>query len=211
VNVDINEMRPRAMSIACRILKHTADAEDAVQEAFLRLHVAADVTSPEGFLVRTTTRRCIDQLRKHQRRNAHIGRLVSELADSAFAAPHSDSEDHVKHAFQVMLERLTAPERAALFLRKVFNYEYAQIAFVLRKSEGYVRQIVCRAKSKLAEESPRPQTATLEAETLAKKFLVACRDGDLRSIEQMFAEDAPDAFGPAECPLKARGSLQLKR
>jgi RNA polymerase sigma-70 factor (ECF subfamily) len=209
VKFQIDEMRPRVMSVAYRMLKHVADAEDAVQDAFLRLHATAGVTSPEGFLVSTTTRRCIDHLRKHRRRNAHSSRWASEYSDIA-AATNADSNEHVKQAFQVMLERLSPQERAAFLMRKVFNYEYAQIALVLHKSAGYARQIVCRAQSKLAVECPRFQVATHEAERLTEKFIVACRDGDLRCIEQMFAEDAPDDSLSSSCVVKTRSTNQLQ-
>src|SRR5262249_29617829 len=156
-------LRPRMMSLAYRMLGSVTDAEDAVQDAFLRLQAVEEVTSPEGFLVKTTTRRCIDQLRACRRRKEYVGPWVPEPIDTKTAAHSSALADSLRQAFLLMLERLSPNERAAFLLRSVFDYEYSQIAEVLDKSEVHVRQIVSRAKARLKQDirrfEPAPQHA----------------------------------------------------
>jgi RNA polymerase sigma-70 factor (ECF subfamily) len=186
----INDLRPRMMSVAYRMLGSVADAEDAVQDAFLRLHAAAEVTSPEGFLVRTTTRRCIDQLRAHRRRKTYIGPWVPEPVDTTSGTHDGALLESLSQGFLLMLERLSPNERAAFILRSVFDYEYAEIADVLGKSEVYVRQIFSRAKARLAQDASRFQPAQQDADHLAERFLAACRLGDVKLVEQLLANDA---------------------
>jgi RNA polymerase sigma-70 factor (ECF subfamily) len=178
------------MSVAYRMLGSVADAEDAVQDAFLRLHVADQVTSPEGFLVKTTTRRCIDQLRAGQRRKKYVGPWVPEPIDTTRGIDREELAESLSQGFLLMLERLTPTERAAFLLRTVFDYEYSEIADVLGKTEVYVRQIVRRAKSHLLHDTPRFRPAPQEADQLAERFVAACRAGDVKQVEQLFAEDA---------------------
>lgn len=187
---NLDAMRPRMMSVAYRMLGSIADAEDAVQDAFLRLHVAGNVTSPEGFLVKTTTRRCIDHLRAVRRRQKYIGPWLPEPVDTTRGVEREALAESLSQAFLLMLERLTPVERAAFILRTVFNYEYAEVADVLGKSEVYVRQIVSRAKAHLADAAPRFHPAPHEASKLAQQFLAACRKGDVKQIEQFLADDA---------------------
>lgn len=186
----LNELRPRMMSVAYRMLGSVADAEDAVQDAFLRLHTADDVTSPEGFLVKTTTRRCIDQLRKCQRRKEYIGPWVPEPVDTTNRVQREELVESLSQGFLLLLERLSPTERAAFLLRTVFDYEYSEIAEVVGKSEVYVRQIVSRAKSHLMLDKARFRPAPNEAVGLAERFVAACRSGDVRQVEQLFANDA---------------------
>jgi len=187
---NLNELRPRMMSVAYRMLGSVVDAEDAVQDAFLRLQTAGKVTSPEGFLVRTTTRRCIDQLRSCQRRKEYVGPWVPEPVDTTDGAKNSELVESLSQGFLLMLERLSPHERAAFLLRTVFDYEYSEIAEVLGKSEVHARQIVSRAKSHLMRDIPRFKSAPQEADGLAERFVAACRAGDVKLVEQLFAEDA---------------------
>lgn len=189
MNANLNELRPRMMSVAYRMLGSVADAEDAVQDAFLRLQAAAKVTSPEGFLVKTTTRRCIDQLRADRRRKEYVGPWVPEPVDTRDGAHNAALADSLRQAFLLMLERLSPDERAAFLLRTVFDYEYAEIADVVGKSEVSVRQIVSRAKSRLERDKPRFRPAPHEAAGLAERFVAACRAGDVNLVEQMFSEE----------------------
>lgn len=182
-------LRPRMMSVAYRMLGSVVDAEDAVQDAFLRLQRAADVTSPEGFLVRTTTRRCIDQLRAGRRRSGYIGPWVPEPVDTSAGRHDASLEESLSQGFLLMLERLSPQERAAFVLRTVFEYEYSEIAEFLGRSEVYVRQIVSRAKSHLKEEGPRFRPARETADALAERFVAACRAGDVKLVEQLLTED----------------------
>lgn len=187
---DLDELRPRMMSVAYRMLGSVTDAEDAVQDAFLRLHTAENVTSPEGFLVKATTRRCIDMLRADRCRRKYIGPWVPEPVDTKDGAPLTVLSESLMQAFLMMLERLSPQERAAFLLRTVFDYEYAEIADVLGKSEVHVRQIVSRAKSRLERDTQRFRPAPQQAEALAERFISACRAGDVKLVEELLTEDA---------------------
>jgi RNA polymerase sigma-70 factor (ECF subfamily) len=183
----LEAFRPRMMSIAYRMLGSVADAEDAVQDAFLRLQTAESVTSPEGFLVRTTTRLCIDRLRM-RRRTTYVGPWVPEPIETR--GEPSDFADSLTQAFLLLLERLTPNERAALLLRAVFDYEYAEIGEVVGKSEANVRQLVSRARRRLGLDETRFRGDVGRANALAERFVSACRAGDLSAIEGMLSEDA---------------------
>lgn len=182
-------LRPRMMSVAYRMLGSVADAEDAVQDAFVRFQSAEDVASPEGFLIRTTTRLCIDRLRADRRRREYIGPWVPEPIETKSGAHDGAMAESLTQAFLLMLERLSPDERAAFLLRTVFNYEYAEIAEVVGQSEVHVRQIVSRARQRLERNEARFQPAAREATGLAERFVSACRAGDVKQIESMLTED----------------------
>ncbi|WP_074310967.1 RNA polymerase sigma factor SigJ [Singulisphaera sp. GP187] len=184
---DLNGQRPRLMSVAYRMLGSVADAEDAVQDAFLRLQTAGAVTSPEGFLVRTTTRLCIDRLRT-RRRVEYIGPWVPEPVETR--GRDSALGESLTQAFLLLLERLSPDERAAFLLRTVFDYEYAEVGEVLEKSEATVRQLVSRARRRLGlEGESRFRATSTQANGLAERFVTACRSGDLKAIEAMMTEN----------------------
>lgn len=189
MNIDVSSLRPRMMSVAYRMLGSVTDAEDVVQDAFLRLQAAPNVSSPEGFLVRTTTRRCIDQLRASRRRQEYIGPWLPEPVDTRSIPDDLSLAESLTQGFLLMLERLSPDERATFLLRAVFNYEFAEIGETLGKSEVNVRQIFTRAKSRLAQDKPRFQPAIHQADGLAKRFIAACRTGDVSTIEHLFADD----------------------
>src|SRR4051794_32156100 len=155
---DVNARRPRMMSVADRMLGGVVDAEDAVQDAFVRDQTAGGVSSLEGFLIRATTRLCSDRLRARRQRE-YVGPWVPEPVEtSGRGAALAES---LTQAFLLLLERLTPDERAAFLLRTVFDYEYAEIAEVVGRSEVHVRQIVSRAKRRLGRDEsgsvPRPE------------------------------------------------------
>ncbi len=181
--------RPRMMSVAYRMLGSVTDAEDVVQDAFVRFQAAEDVTSPEGFLIRTTTRLCIDRLRAERRRKEYIGPWVPEPVSTSAGVSNAVMAESLTQAFLLMLERLTPAERAAFLLRTVFDYEYAEIAEVVGKSEVHVRQIVSRAKQRLGRDETRFRPAPQEAHGLAERFVAACRAGDVKMIEGMFTRE----------------------
>ena len=167
----LSQYRPRLMSVAYRMLGSVADAEDAVQDAFVRLQSTPAVSSPEGFLVKTTTRRCIDQLRAARRRQQYVGPWVPEPVDTKSTPLDNSLAESLSQAFLLMLERLTPNERAAYILRTVFGYEFSEISQVLGKSESNVRQIFSRAKSRLLNEGRRFQPASDDADLLAEQFI----------------------------------------
>jgi len=187
---DVNALRPRMMSVAYRMLGSVADAEDAVQDAFVRYQTAGGVSSPEGFLIRTTMRLCIDRLRARRRRE-YVGPWVPEPVETGEIKENSALAESLTQAFLLLLERLTPDERAAFLLRSVFDYQYAEISEVVGKPEATVRQIVSRARRRLGLDAERRfQASTERAEGLAERFVQACRAGDLRAVEGMLAEDA---------------------
>ena len=181
-------LRPRMMSVAYRMLGSVADAEDAVQDAFVRFQSAEGVTAPEGFLIRTTTRLCIDRLRA-RRRQEYVGPWVPEPVETT--GRESALSESLTQAFLLLLERLSPDERAAFLLRSVFDYEYAEIAVVLGKPEVTVRQIVSRARRRMEPDGPRRfHASAARADGLAERFVAACRAGDVKAVESMLAEDA---------------------
>lgn len=187
---EVNELRSRLMSIAYRMLGSVADAEDAVQDAFLRYQTAGGVASIEGFLVRTTTHICIDRLRERKRRE-YIGPWVPEPVATRFEIRDSALAESLTQAFLLLLERLTPDERAAFLLRVVFDYEYSELAEVLDKSESATRQLVSRARGRLGLDSGKKFVATpSEADGLAERFISACRAGDIKQVEAMLFDEA---------------------
>lgn len=187
---DVTRLRPRMMSVAYRMLGSVADAEDAVQDAFLRFHTAGGVSSPEGFLVRTTTRICIDRLRE-RRRHGYVGPWVPEPVETHAETRDAALAESLTQAFLLLLERLTPDERAAFLLRTVFDYEYAEVAGVLGKGEAAVRQLVSRARGRLGLDGGRRfPAAPARADGLAERFVAACRAGDVKAVEALLAEDA---------------------
>lgn len=184
---DVNALRPRMMSVAYRMLGSVADAEDAVQDAFVRYQTAGGVSSPEGFLVRTTTRLCIDRLRARRRRE-YVGPWVPEPVETS--GRESAQADSLTQAFLLLLERLTPGERAAFLLRTVFDYEYAEIGEALGRQAATVRQMVSRARRRLGLGGGERFPATgARAGALAERFVAACRAGDVKAVERMLTED----------------------
>ncbi|WP_337176146.1 RNA polymerase sigma factor SigJ [Paludisphaera sp.] len=187
---DVIAMRPRMLSVAYRMLGSIADAEDAVQDAFVRYHTAGGVSSPEGFLIRATTRLCIDRLRRRRRRE-YVGPWVPEPVETRGAARGDALAESLSQAFLLLLERLTPQERAAFLLRAVFDYEYEEIGEVLGKSEAAVRKLMSRSRARLGFDDDHRFPATrARAEGLADRFVAACRAGDVKAVEAMLAEDA---------------------
>jgi RNA polymerase sigma-70 factor (ECF subfamily) len=185
----LSRLRPRMMSVAYRMLGTVADAEDAVQDAFVRFQEAGGVSSPEGFLVRTTTRLCIDRLRARKRRE-YVGPWVPEPVETKGPDRDSVLAESLSQAFLMLLERLTPDERAAFLLRTVFDYEYAAIGEMLGRPEATVRQLVSRARRRLGlAGEPRFRATPAEADGLVERFVAACRAGDVTAVERMFTED----------------------
>jgi RNA polymerase sigma-70 factor (ECF subfamily) len=182
---DMNRLRPRMMSVAYRMLGSVVDAEDAVQDAFVRYQTAGGVSSPEGFLIRTTTRLCIDRLRARRRRE-YVGPWVPEPVETD--GQGVALADSLSQAFLLLLERLSPDERAAFLLRTVFDYEYAEIAEVVGKSEVHVRQIVSRARQRLGSGDSRFRSSAREAGELAERFIAACRAGDVKRVEELLTD-----------------------
>ena len=192
------ELRPLMFSIAYRMLGSVADAEDIIQEAFLRYHRSisdgTDIDSPKAFLSAVTTRLSIDQLRSARvRRESYLGPWLPEplLADQLAPDPGQRAEDadSLSMAFLLLLERLTPVERAAFLLRDVFGYEYGEIAGIISKSEANTRQLAARARRHVTENRPRFATSREQRDALAGRFFDAIGDGDIDALVQMLADD----------------------
>ncbi|HET6298807.1 MAG TPA: RNA polymerase sigma-70 factor [Kribbella sp.] len=188
------ELRPLLLSIAYRMLGSFGDAEDVVQEAYLRLHrEPAEVDSPKAFLTTVTTRLAIDQLRSARRqRESYFGPwlpepAVDEYVDLADRAAMSDS---LSTAFLVVLERLSPDQRAVFLLHDVFAYDYDEVASILAKSQSACRQIAVRARRQVQEDRPRFDPSRQERDELARRFVAACEEGELEGLVALLAPEA---------------------
>lgn len=191
---DPSEYRPLLFSIAYRMLGRVTEAEDMVQETFLRWHKqdVSQILEPRAWLTTAITRLCIDQLRSASRqREQYMGIWLPEpLIDGEGPDDTADLADSLGTAFMMMLEELTPVERAAFLLREAFGHDYAAIAEIVGKSEANCRQMVSRAKARLGRaEEPKP-TATEEAERLVKEFLHATQTGELSELMALLTDDA---------------------
>ncbi len=214
-----NEHRPRLYGIAYRMLGTRADAEDMVQEAYLRWHRAdaERLQSPEAWLVTATTRLCIDRLRAARtEREAYVGPWLPEPITGTGTAPpadaHSELASDLSVAFLVVLERLAPEERAAFLLHEVFDSGYADIAGILGKSEATCRQIVHRARERVQQDRPRFKVSEEARSRLLERFLEALRTENKAALLSLFAADATwtsDGGGRAKAALKVVRSAEL--
>jgi RNA polymerase sigma-70 factor (ECF subfamily) len=185
----------RGFAVAYRMLGTVAEAEDVAQEALLRLARAREpVEEPAAWITTVATRLSIDVLRLARvRRETYVGPWLPEpLVEDATAGPAARAElaDSLSQAFLVVLERLTPLERAAFLLREVFDYEYAEIAAALDRSEASCRQLVARARKHLHAERPRFDADEARRDDLLAHFLAAAEDGDVEALEELLARDA---------------------
>jgi RNA polymerase sigma-70 factor, ECF subfamily len=192
------ELQPLMFSIAYRMLGSATEAEDIVQEAFLRFHRetigGTEVDSAKAYLSAVTTRLSIDHLRSARvRRESYVGTwlpepLITEEEDDV--ARQAETADSLSMGFLVLLESLTPVERAVFLLHDVFQYEFDEIAEIVGKSPGNCRQISVRARRRIDEGKPRFEASRAQKEELARRFFEAARDGDLAGLISMLAGDA---------------------
>jgi RNA polymerase sigma-70 factor (ECF subfamily) len=214
VSVELfEELRPRAFAIAYRMLGSVSEAEDVVQEAYLRLHRAERegerIESPRAYLSTVVTRLAIDQLRSARaRRETYVGEWLPEpvLADpEADPARQAEVADTLSLAFLVLLESLSPEQRAVFLLREVFDYPYDRIAEIVGKSEANVRQLAVRARRHVEEGRTRFDASREQREQLADRFFAAAQEGDLPSLEALLAEDVElHGDGGGKVPALAR-------
>jgi RNA polymerase sigma-70 factor (ECF subfamily) len=182
--------RPLLFSIAYRMLGSVMDAEDIVQEAFVRWQRASgtEVRSPRAYLSSVVTRLCIDQLRSARvQREQYVGPWLPEPLPTE-PAPNAVDES-LSMAFLVLLESLTPTERAVFLLREVFDYDYGEISRFVGKSEANCRQIARRARQSVAARRPRFERSAEQEERLVERFLEACASGDMDGLVSLLSDD----------------------
>jgi RNA polymerase sigma-70 factor, ECF subfamily len=189
-------LRPLLFSIAYRMLSSVSEAEDVVQEAFLRYERAlaegAAIESPKAFLSAVVTRLSIDQLRSARvRRETYVGEWLPEplVTSDDDPAAHAEEADSLSMAFLLLLERLSPVERAVFLLHDVFGYGYDEVAAIVGKSEANCRQLASRARRHIESGKPRFEASRKERDELAARFLAAVTDGDLESLVETLAAD----------------------
>lgn len=191
--------RPWLTGLAYRMLGSRAEAEDCVQEAWLRWREVPheSVGQPRAYLSRTVTRLCLDRLKSAQaQREVYVGPWLPEpIVDEAGhwqAGPDAASEfaDDLSYALMLALERLSPLERAAFLLHDVFDTGFAEIAATLGRSEAACRQLASRARERIREARPRFTVSIRDCERLAAAFLFAAQTGDADQLKQLLAEDA---------------------
>ncbi|WP_351234061.1 RNA polymerase sigma factor SigJ [Streptomyces sp. NPDC002133] len=200
--------------VAYRMLGRFADAEDVVQEAWLRWSAEErdDVREPRGYLVRITTRLAIDRLRQAQsRREAYVGPWLPEPVATDFDHTAPDTAERavlmesVSFAVLVVLESLSPLERAVFVLREAFGFPYGEIATTLDRSEAAVRQLAGRARRHVEERKPRYDVDPAERRALTERFLAAATGGDLDALLDLLAPDVrlvSDSGGKSKAPLR---------
>jgi RNA polymerase sigma-70 factor (ECF subfamily) len=217
--------RPRLFGIAYRMLGSRAEAEDVLQDAYLRWHDAGragqtEIRNVEAWLVTIVTRLAIDRLRilKNERERYPGFWLPEPLVEEASTdTPESVLEfaSDVSTAFLLVLERLGPEERAAFLLREVFEMDYPAVSQMLGKSEATVRQIVHRAKERVRQQRPRFEVSRAAHVRLLERFVAAARSGDTQQLQALFAEDASfTGDGGGKAPVLSRvihGALRLAR
>jgi RNA polymerase sigma-70 factor (TIGR02957 family) len=209
----LDELRPVAFAIAYRMLGSVSEAEDAVQEALLQVHQALDageqIASPSAFVATVTTRRAIDELRSARaRREEYVGEWLPEpiITDGHDdPARHAEMADSLSLAMLVLLESLSPEQRAVLLLHDVFDYDHAQIAQIVGKSQDNVRQLATRARRHVQQRRPRFQTTREQRDELAARFFQAAEQGDLAGLEALLAADVQlTGDGGGKVPALAR-------
>jgi RNA polymerase sigma-70 factor (ECF subfamily) len=185
-------VRPRLFGIAYRMLSSASEAEDLLQDVWLRWQTTdrTVVRHPGAFLATTTTRLAINTLQSARvRRETYIGPWLPEPVDTS-ADPYLGAErgEALEFATLLLMEKLTPHERAAYVLREAFDYPYARIAEILHSNEAAVRQLVSRARKHVTGARRAPVAAAAQRELLTT-FLAAARSGDLDALERMFAAD----------------------
>jgi RNA polymerase sigma-70 factor (ECF subfamily) len=195
------------------MLGSVAEAEDVVQEALLRVFQALQggeqIASPRAFVTTVTTRLAINELRSARaRREEYVGEWLPEpIITDAHDDParHAEVADSISLAMLVLLESLSPEQRAVLLLHDVFDYDHAQIAQVIGKSQDNVRQLATRARRHVEQRRPRFQTTHQQRDELARRFFQAVEHGDLSGLEALLAHDVDlTGDGGGKVPALAR-------
>ena len=210
-------LRPYLFAIAYRMLGSVADAEDVVQEAFLRYQEAeVDADSPKAYLATVTTRLAIDELRSARaRREVYPGEWLPEPIVDDEDVRHAETADSLSLTFLHLLEKLSPVERAVFLLREVFNYSYDEVARIVGKSPANCRQILVRAHAHVQEGRKRFDVSREEREEVARRFLDAWENGDTDALVEVLAADVTlygDGGGKApSIPAPLVGALRVAK
>jgi RNA polymerase sigma-70 factor (ECF subfamily) len=192
------ELRPLLFSLAYRMLGSVSEAEDVVQDGFVRYQRAqadgASIDSAKAYLSAVITRLSIDHLRSARaQREAYVGQWLPEPlvgeAEGDDPAEMAQRSDELSMAFLLLLERLSPLERAVLLLHDVFGYEFAEIAEIVNRSSESCRQLAVRARRHIAQGKPRFKASVRDRDALAERFFAAVRDGEVEALRQMLAAD----------------------
>src|ERR671937_1668444 len=210
---EFDELRPSAFAIAYRMLGSVSEAEDVVQEGFIRLHRARKggerIESPRAYMSTVVSRLSLDHLRSARvRRETYVGEWLPEpLVASSDDDPARRAEmaDSLSLAFRVLLENLSPEQRAAFLLREVFDEPYARIAEIVGTSEQNARQLAARARRHVEERRPRFEATREQREELATRFFAAAEEGDLQGLEGLLTHDVVfRGDGGGKAPAAAR-------
>jgi len=210
---EFEQLRPLLFSIAYRILGRVSEAEDAVQETWLRYESSsAQPTSAKAFLAATVTRISIDVLRSARvRREEYVGQWFPEpLLTDPYEDPERSAElaDSVSMAALLLLERLSPLERAVFVLREVFGFGFPEVASAVGRSEAACRQLAVRARRHMDAGRPRFEADRREREKLAARFFGALREGDVDGLRELLAADVEMVGdGGGKAPQLARAVL----
>jgi RNA polymerase sigma-70 factor, ECF subfamily len=186
------ELRPYLFSIAYRMLGSVAEAEDVVQDAYLRYEEAdVEAESPKAYLATVTTRLAIDRLRSARvRREVYPGEWLPEPLVDDEALRHAETADSLSLTFLHLLEKLSPVERAVFLLREVFDYPYEEVAEIVGKSPENCRQILTRAHRHVQEGRRRFDVSREERELIARRFVAAWEEGETDGLIELLAPDA---------------------
>lgn len=186
------DVRPRLFGLAYRMLGSAAEADDIVQDVWLRWQSTdrSVVENPRAFLATTTTRLCINLARSaHTRRETYVDTCLPEPVDtSSDPALGAERSDALRLAVLVLLEKLSPTERAAYILHEAFDYSYRQIAGILRMQEANTRQLVSRARKHIAD-GRRSPVSTKQQRRLLDVFVAAAQKGEMAALEGLLAQD----------------------
>jgi RNA polymerase sigma-70 factor (ECF subfamily) len=201
------QYRPLLFSIAYRMLGSVAEAEDILQDAYLRVqaHASESIEKPKYYLTTIVTRLCLNQLSAARtQREQYLGPwlpepiLTEDKPELVNPAEQAAAHDSISIAFLILLESLLPAERAVFILREVFDYKYQEIAAIVGKSQAACRQLFRRAKHHIAENRPRFKASPQQHERLLHSFIKVVELGELESFLKLLAEDVtllPDGGG----------------
>jgi RNA polymerase sigma-70 factor, ECF subfamily len=193
----IQTYQPLLFSIAYRMTGYASQAEDIVQDAYLRYQQAdqAAIQSPKSYLTTIVTNLSLNYLKSaHAQREEYIGiwlpePILTSLPEGSSPEEHYEQQESISIAFLVLLETLTPPERAVFLLHEAFDYSFTEIAEIIEKTPENCRQLFHRAKSHIAEKRHRVSVSPANQRQLTESFVVACKSGNLATLTKLLASD----------------------